>query len=180
MEPESRESLDVLFSLAYGELRRLASKIIQGDGCVTLTPTSLVNEAWLKLARTPAVAQTSPLHFKRIAARAMRQVLVEAARRRATQIRGNGAFLVSFDEFHVFPATVPRARDVLALDSALDELSKLAPRQARLIEDRFFGGLDVEESANLLGISRATAMREWRLARAWLACRIGDSLDTAT
>src|SRR5262245_58378415 len=95
---DDREALDRLFSLTYEELRRLAQSVRRDDPGATLSPTALVNEAWLKLAGSPAVAHTSPLHFKRIAARAMRQVLVEAARRRNAHKRGGGAPVVTFDE----------------------------------------------------------------------------------
>jgi RNA polymerase sigma factor (TIGR02999 family) len=176
VEAEDREALDVLFGIAYAELRRIASGVLRGDANATLTPTSLVNEAWFKLARRPEVAQTSLLHFKRIAARAMRQVLVEAARRRSAQIRGNGSLKVSLDDIEIGASANEKGKDILALDAALDELNRISPRQARLVEGRFFGGLDIEESAESLGVSRATVMREWRSARAWLACRIQESL----
>src|SRR5678815_3791788 len=93
-----RRALDDLFSAAYEELRRLAASVRRNDPAATLSPTALVNEAWLKLADSPSVADTSPLHFKRIAARAMRQVLVEAARRRTADKRGGGAAVVTFDD----------------------------------------------------------------------------------
>jgi len=163
-----REALDEVFSLAYEELRRLAASVRRGDPSATLTPTALVNEAWLKLSATPAVAQTSHLHFRRIAARAMRQVLVEAARRRRAQKRGGpDAAFVTFDES--LADGVDWAADVLGLDEALEGLARLHPRQALLVESRFFGGLDVAETARLLDVSEATVLRDWRAARAWLA-----------
>lgn len=177
MVGDEREALDVLFSLTYGELRRIASRVLGSRGPATLTPTSLVNEAWFKLARSPAVAQTSPLHFKRIAARAMRQVLVETARRRMAQVRGSGAIQVVFDEQLMSGSGVPDGKDVLALDAALEELTRISPRQAKLVEGRFFGGLDFDESAKLLGVSLATVKRDWRYARAWLACHIEQSIE---
>jgi RNA polymerase sigma-70 factor, ECF subfamily len=169
--PDERQALDQLFSATYEELRRLAARVRQGDPSATLNPTALVNEAWLKLARSPAVASTSRLHFKRIAARAMRQVLVEAARRRHALKRGGPqAMLVTFDDSsHESAAWVA---DLLVLDEALDELARLSPRQARLVESRFFGGFDVAETALLLGVSEATVSRDWRAARAWLAQRL--------
>ena len=97
-ERAERRALDDLFSAAYEELRRLAASVRRDDPAATISPTALVNEAWLKLADTPAVARTSPLHFKRIAARAMRQVLVEAARRRNAEKRGGGVAVVTFDD----------------------------------------------------------------------------------
>lgn len=162
-----RRALDELFSVTYEELRRLASIVRRNDPSATLSPTALVNEAWLKLADSPHVASTSRLHFKRIAARAMRQVLVEAARRRNARKRGGGLALVTFDDA---ACQVPTsAEEVVALDVALDELSRLQPRQALMVESRFFGGLDIAETAALLEVSEATVLRDWRAARAWLA-----------
>jgi RNA polymerase sigma factor (TIGR02999 family) len=163
-----RQALDQLFSLAYEELRRLASSVKRGDPSNTLSPTALVNEAWLKLANSPDVASTSPLHFKRIAARAMRQLLVEAARRRNAHKRGGDgeAIFVSFDE-SIDGATTP-PHNLLALDAALTELARLEPRQALIVESRFFGGLEVSEISSLIGVSEATILRDWRAAKAWL------------
>src|SRR3954470_17975498 len=138
MAPE-RTALDDLFSVTYEELRRLASSVKRSDQSVTLTPTALVNEAWLKLASSPRFASTSRLHFKRIAARAMRQVLVEAARRRHAEKRGGpDAVMIAMDES--IPAGGNVAAEVLALDSALQELARVEPRQASVVELRFFGG----------------------------------------
>jgi RNA polymerase sigma factor (TIGR02999 family) len=165
---EDRRALDHLFSATYEELRRLASTVRRGDPSITLNPTALVNEAWLKLAGSPQVGQSSRLHFKRIAARAMRQVLVEAARRRKARKRGgDAAVVVTFDEDLDAAQTV--GEDLLALDTALDELARIAPRQATMVESRFFGGLDVTETAALLQVSEATILRDWRAAKAWLS-----------
>jgi RNA polymerase sigma-70 factor, ECF subfamily len=167
-----RDALDDLFSLTYQELRRLASSVRRNDWNATLSPTALVNEAWLKLAASPGFRSASPLHFKRIAARAMRQVLVEAARRRQSDKRGgNGdVCMVTFDE--ALDQVVTTSRDLLALDTALDSLAQVNPRQAVMIESRYFGGLDVAETAALLGVSEATILRDWRVAKAWLAEQI--------
>lgn len=165
-----RRALDALFSDAYEELRRLAATVRQGDPSATLSPTALVNEAWIKLADSPHVAQTSRLHFKRIAARAMRQVLIEAARRRQADKRGGGIPFVTFEES--MGETTTAADELLALNEALDELGRLSPRQATMVEARFFGGLDLRETAELLGVSEATVVRDWRLARAWLASEL--------
>jgi RNA polymerase sigma factor (TIGR02999 family) len=165
---EDRVELDYLFSVTYEELRRLASSVKRGDPNATLSPTTLVNEAWLKLANARGLPKTSPLHFKRIAARAMRQVLVEAARRRNAQKRGGGALVtIAFDDS--LGSAASWGTDLLALDAALDELATLEPRQAVLVESRFFGGLTVAETAKLLEVSEATILRDWRAARAWLA-----------
>jgi RNA polymerase sigma factor (TIGR02999 family) len=162
-------SLDELFSATYEELRRLAMSVRRRDGSLTLNPTALVNEAWLKLARSPDLRFDSPLHFKRVAARAMRQLLVEAARRRLATKRGGDAAVqwVTFDEL-VHQRDVCE-RELIALDAALDELAEAEPRQAEMIECRFFGGQSVAEAAAALGVSEATLARDWRVARAWLA-----------
>ena len=163
-----RKALDQLFSATYEELRRLASSVRRGDPSATLSPTALVNEAWLKLAKSPDVGATSRLHFKRIAARAMRQLLVEAARRRNSDKRGGGAEItVIFDDT---PQKKPSGgEELLALNTALDSLARMNPRQAEMVESRFFGGLDVPETAALLEVSEATVLRDWRAAKAWLA-----------
>ncbi|HTS87054.1 MAG TPA: ECF-type sigma factor [Gemmatimonadales bacterium] len=166
----NREALNALFSATYEELRRLAAAVKRGDPSATLTPTALVNEAWLKLAESPAFAPVSRLHFKRIAARAMRQVLIEAARRRKANKRGGDAVLVTFDES--LDQAGGSSRELLALDEALERLTRLNPRQAMMVECRFFGGLDVTETAQLLGVSEATILRDWRAARAWLAVEL--------
>lgn len=164
-----RRALDDLFTVAYEELRRLASSVRRHDGSVTLSPTALVNEAWLKLAHSPHVAATSRLHFKRIAARAMRQVLIEAARRRKASKRGGGAAaaFVTFDESMEDMAA--SGKELLALDAALEELGRIHPRQAQVVEARFFGGCDIRETAGMLDVSEATILRDWRVARAWLS-----------
>lgn len=162
-----RKELDELFSHAYEELRRLASSVRRHDPSATLSPTALVNEAWIKLARSPDLAAESRLHFKRIAARAMRQLLVEAARRRNANKRGGEeAVYVTFDE--ALTQRPASGKELIALDEALEELARANPRQAVMVESRFFGGLDLAETAALLGVSEATVLRDWRAARAWL------------
>jgi RNA polymerase sigma factor (TIGR02999 family) len=170
MSPEDDPSIDELFSLAYEELRRLAASVKRHDASATLNPTALVHEAWLKLMRSPPNRPISQLHFKRIAARAMRQVLVEAARRRNAEKRGGGALFVTFDE--AAADAVSSSDEVLALDEALDELARVNQRQAMMVESRFFGGLGVPDTAELLGVSEATVLRDWRAARAWLAAEL--------
>jgi RNA polymerase sigma factor (TIGR02999 family) len=164
----SREALDQLFSVTYEELRRLASAVRRGDPSATLSPTALVNEAWLKLAKSPEIGATSRLHFKRIAARAMRQLLVEAARRRNADKRGGGAEVtVLFDD--AVKKSPSGGDELLALDHALETLAEMNPRQAVMVESRFFGGLDIPETAAMLEVSEATVLRDWRAAKAWLA-----------
>jgi RNA polymerase sigma factor (TIGR02999 family) len=164
-----RRGLNELFSLTYEQPRRLASSVKRSDQGATLNPTALVNEAWLKLAGSPHLASASPLHFKRIAARAMRQLLVEAARRRNADKRGGNddVTFITFDES--LAAQPSCGRELLALDAALEELASIQPRQAIMVESRFFGGLDMNEIASLLGVSEATILRDWRAAKAWLA-----------
>ena len=159
--------LEELFGAAYEELRRLASAVKRDDRNASLSPTTLVNEAFLKLANAPRFKALSHLHFKRIVARAMRQVLVEAARRRNADKRGGpGVIFVTWDDSI---AGVTSSDDVIALDNALESLAKLQPRQAEMVVCRFFGGLDVSETAALLDVSEATILRDWRAAKAWLA-----------
>ncbi|HVQ13671.1 MAG TPA: ECF-type sigma factor [Vicinamibacterales bacterium] len=171
MTSSSEPPLEDLFSAAYEELRRLASAVKRDDRNATVSPTTLVNEAFLKLASGPRFKAMSPLHFKRIAARAMRQVLVEAARRRhALKRGGDGVIFVTLDES--LAAGLASTSEVLALDAALERLAQLHPRQAEMVVCRFFGGLDVMETAALLEVSEATILRDWRAAKAWLAREI--------
>ncbi len=162
-----RRALDHVFSVTYEELRRLASSVRRSDPNASLSPTTLVNEAWLKLRNSPGLGNVPRLHFKRIAARAMRQVLIEAARKRKAQKRGGGVASVTFDEAAAQTPTGPD--QLLSLEVALEDLARLEPRQALVVESRFFGGFDAAESAELLGVSEATILRDWRAAKAWLA-----------
>lgn len=169
-EQPYREDVNALFSAAYEELRHLAAQVRKLDSGQTLNPTALVNEAYVKLVKSLRVQPESRLHFKRIAARAMRQVLVEASRRRKSLKRGGEHDLVTFDEAR--EARPARPDEVLALDVALDQLAKASPRQAVLVECRFFGGFDARETAQLLQVSESTIDRDWRSAKAWLSLQI--------
>lgn len=162
-----RRALDSLFSAAYEELKRLASSVRRSDVHATLSPTTLVNEAWLKLSASASFDALSPLHFKRIAARAMRQVLVDAARRKKAARHGGETTLVTFDES--VRSITSDSDQLMALDAAMKELALINPRQAMMVETRFFGGLGIPEIAELLHVSEATVLRDWRAARAWLA-----------
>jgi RNA polymerase sigma factor (TIGR02999 family) len=166
-ESASRAALDDLFSRTYEELRRLASSVRRHDRLATVGPTALVNEAWIKMAHAPPGVLHSHLHFKRVAARAMRQVLVESARRRHAGKRGAGAVMVTLGDG--VDRADASAADVLAIDAALSDLARLSARQAAIVEHRFFGGFAIAEIAELLGLSEATVERDWRAARAWLA-----------
>lgn len=173
-----RDAVNRLFDAAYEELKRLASAVRRGDRSATLTPTALVNEAWLKLSASPALGHLSRLEFKRIAARAMRQVLIEAARRRNAGKRGGGQAVVTFDEALDQPDAT--SEELLQLHDALEALARLNPRQAAMVEGRFFGGLEIPEIAELLGVSEATVLRDWRAARAWLAWELRGSASGAS
>jgi RNA polymerase sigma-70 factor, ECF subfamily len=169
-----QSALDRLTPLVYGELRRLACKFMQQERPDhTLQATALVNEAYLRLIDIRAVDWQDRAHFMAIAAQTMRRVLVDAARARAAQKRGGdmervdpGTSGVDLDGMPA-PGT-DRALELCALDEALDALARMDSRRAKVIELRFFGGLTVEETAEILQISPQSVMRDWRLARAWL------------
>ena len=162
------QHLDTFFAATYEDLRRLAALVKRRHKSATLNPTALVHEVWLKISSPRGVNAVSELHFKRIAAKAMRQVLIDNARRRKTSKRGgpNGV-LVTMD-FSAEPVTIAED-ELIALDVSLDKLALMNPRQAAVVESRFFGGLEMAEIAELLGISEATVLRDWRAAKAWLA-----------
>ena len=157
-----------LYALLYAELRRQAGRYMRRERRHhSLQPTGLVHEAYLRLAGSPDLAWHSRGHFFAIAARVMRQVLVDHARRRRAAKREG--FRVTLTE-GAAPAAAPL--DVLDLEEALTELTALDPRQARVVELRYFAGLDVEETAEALGLSARTVKREWQTARAWLQQRL--------
>ena len=162
---------DRLFPLLYSELRRQAGRYMRRERrCHTLQPSGLVHEAYLRLANAPDLDWHDRAHFFAIAAKVMRQVLVDhARRRRAAQREG---CLVTFDDADA-PVDAPLdPPELLDLENALRELAALDPRQARVVELRFFGGLDVQETADVLGLSERTVKREWQTARAWLQHRL--------
>ena len=160
------EAFDALYDGVYDELRRLAHVVRGGRAGATLNTTALVHEAYLHLLPSQDLSWQDRAHFFGVAARAMRQVLVQAARRRMAEKRGGGAVQVTFDErLHEAPI---RLDEILTLDEALTRLEALDPRQARIVESRFFAGLSVEETAQALGIGTATVKRDWRAARAFL------------
>jgi RNA polymerase sigma factor (TIGR02999 family) len=169
---QERRALDDVFSLIYEELRRLASFVRRCDGSLTLNSTALVHEAWLKLKDSPHLAATSVPHFKAIAAKAMRHVLVDAARRRNARKRSAGE-VVSITPGGSTAAGIASCDvELLALDTALGKLGGLNARQAQVVEYRFFGGLSVSETAALLHVSESVVERDWRAAKAWLVSAI--------
>ncbi|MGH7626796.1 MAG: ECF-type sigma factor [Gemmatimonadaceae bacterium] len=160
-------AFDQLFTCVYDELHGLAHVVRAGRGTETIDTTALVHEAYLKLLPSASLEWQDRKHFLAVAARAMRQVLMAAARDRLAQKRGGGEVMVTFDE-GVHGMSV-RVEELLDLDDALHRLALLDERQARIVEYRFFAGLNVEETARALGLSVPTVNRDWRAARAWLA-----------
>ncbi len=160
------QALSALVPLVYDELRKLAAAHLRRERPGTLQATALVNEVYLRLLQDSELSWQNRAHFFGIAARSMRQILVERARARGAVKRGGGQLRVTLDAALV-PA--PEATfDMEALDDALTRLGALDPDLARLVEVRFFGGLSIEEAAESLGVSPATVKRRWSLARAWL------------
>ncbi len=161
-------ALDQLVPVVYQKLRRLARHYMAGQRPGhTLQPTALVNEAYMRLVDCEQVNWKDRAHFFAISARMMRRVLVEFARARQYQKRGAGARKTSLDEGVI--ASPQRGQDLVALDDALQALAAEYPRQAQVVELRFFGGLNVEETAEVLHVSAITVMRDWQLAKVWLA-----------
>ena len=169
-----QHALDAMWPEVYQELRRLASHYVRGERPdLTLQPTALVHEAYVRLLREANTSWENRAHFCAIAANAMRQILVEQARAHKALKRGGDHLRVTFvDELPVADTGDP---DVEALDEALLALAALEPRQARLVELRYFGGLTIEEAARELGVAPATAKRDWNVARAWLRRRLAPS-----
>ena len=161
-------SLDALLPLVYDELRRRAGAYLRNERAGhTLQPTALVHEAYLKLVGGSTIDWKDRAHFFGVAARAMRQVLVDHARARDTVKRGEGQVRVELDAAGDVAAPA-RSLDLLDLDRALSKLAALDERQSRLVELRLFAGLTIEESAEVLRISHATVSREWKHAEVWL------------
>jgi RNA polymerase sigma factor (TIGR02999 family) len=163
----NEEARDALIPVVYGELRRLARRHLWRERPDhTLQSAALVNEAYLRLVRQDVPQWQNRAHFFGVAAQLMRHILVDHARNRMAAKRGGSAPRLVLDP-ELAPAQNPEI-DLVALDDALGRLSTLDPQQGRLIELRFFGGLSIEETAVVLGISPATVKREWATARAWM------------
>jgi RNA polymerase sigma factor (TIGR02999 family) len=162
-----REALERLMPLVYGELHRLAQRYLRRERSDhTLQSTALVHEAYLKMVDQKNVRWQNRAHFFGVAAQSIRHILVDHARSHLAAKRGAGAAKLSLDEAIGVPEK--KEVDLLALDQALEGLAALDPQQGRIVELRFFGGLSIEETAEVLHISSATVKRDWVMAKAWL------------
>jgi RNA polymerase sigma factor (TIGR02999 family) len=172
-----KSALEKLMPLVYQELRRLAKRYMRQERAGhTLQTTALVNEAYLRLVDWKDVRWQNRAHFFGVAAQMMRRILVDFARSRQYAKRGGGALEVSLDEAAVF--STERGADLVALDDALQSLAALDERKSRVVELRFFGGLSVAETAEVLKVSPETVMRDWKLAKVWLMREIsGEQHD---
>ena len=168
------QARDRLTALVYGELRRLARRYMRRERVgATLQTTALVNEAYLRLVDLKVVGWQDRTHFFAVSAQVMRRILVDAARAR-TSIKRGGLFRRAEHSSAIDLNEIPsvdssRGAEIIAVDDALEELARIDPRKARVVELRFFGGLSVEETAAVLRISPQSVMRDWKLAKAWLA-----------
>ena len=160
--------MDELFNVVYAELRRIAARQLRGERAGhTLCTTALVNEAWLELAKLDRMRWQSRAHFLALAAQAMRRVLIDYAVARRRQKRGSGRPIEPLED-EALAVAMERGEDLIQLDEALELLTGINERHARIVECRFYGGMNVDEIAEALGISPATVKRDWALARAWL------------
>jgi RNA polymerase sigma factor (TIGR02999 family) len=167
----NREAAAGLMPLVYDELRGLARGYLQRERADhTLQATALVHEAYLRLVDQRTTTWRNRAHFFGVAAQLMRRILVDHARRHRREKRGGAWDKVEFDE--ALAPSVSRNLDVIALDDALNDLTKLNPQHGRIVELRFFGGLTIEEVAEVLDLSQRTVEREWRMAQAWLRRQI--------
>lgn len=173
----SQAALDRLTPLVYAELHRMARRHMRKERENTLQTTALVHEAYLRLVDAKGLACQDRTHFFSLSAQIMRRILVDGARARVSAKRGGDAppldhsEAINLDE--IAGNASPKSAEVLALDQALDDLARVDARKARVIELRFFGGLSVEETAEVLQISAQSVMRDWKLARAWLVRELG-------
>lgn len=168
-----REAAEELAPIVYEEFRRIAERAMAREGPDhTLQPTALVNECYLRLIDQDRVKWRSRTHFFAIGARAMRRILVDHARKKLRDKRGGGRHRITLDEAVALSAR--RDEDVLAVDEALTELVELDPRQAEIVELRFFGGLTMAEVAESLGVSKRTVEADWTMVRAWLRRKLSE------
>ncbi|MGB7924176.1 MAG: sigma-70 family RNA polymerase sigma factor [Pyrinomonadaceae bacterium] len=167
LENGDKEALDKLLPLVYDELRRLADHYLRRERADhTLQATALVHEAYMRLVDQKNVRWQNRAHFFGVAAQMMRRILVDHARALQTTKRGSGGIKLALDD--IAEMAEEKATDMIALDEALTELEALDPQKSRIVELRFFGGLSIEETAEVLGLGTATIIRQWRMAKAWL------------
>lgn len=172
-EAESPGAADRLYRLVYDELRGVAARRLAGERADhTLTPTALVHEAYVRLVDQDRVEWAGRAHFFGIAARMMRRILVDHARRRQADRRGGGSVHVTLS--HASGEEDERIHDLLSLHQVLERLAALDERQANVVELRFFGGLDVPETAHALDVSESTVKRDWVFAQAWLQAELAN------
>lgn len=163
----NRASADVLLSLVYDELRKIASQYLRKERSGhTLQPTALVHEAYMKLIDISDINWQDRAHFFAVSANVMRHILVDHARAKLAEKRGGEAERIALDD--AISLSTEQNIDLVELDEALKELAGFDEQQSRIVELRFFGGLTIEETAHVLGISPATVKREWSMAKAWL------------
>ena len=185
-QPGDREGFDEHFALVYQELRRLAEQQRRRwDGEHSLNTTALVHEAYLRLGQQPGTTWRDRSHFAAVAAKAMRQILIDQARRKHAAKRGAGQAHVSLEEIETALSGEGDVADagvdvLVALDEALQRLSERDPRQARIVECRFFGAMAIHETADALGVSAATVKRGWAMAQAWLHRELSRSLGASS
>lgn len=161
--------LEDLLPLIYDELRQLASRYLRRERRDhTLQPTALVHEAYMKLVDQTQVRWQNRAHFFGVAAQIMRRILVDHARRHTAEKRGGAAEVLPLEEEILVVASDEKGVELLALDEALENLAKIDPQKSKIVELRYFGGLSVEETAEVMGVSAITIKRQWRMAKAWL------------
>jgi len=166
-----REVIDEILPLIYGELKRIAANYLRRERSDhTLQPTALVNEAYIKMIDITQVSWQNKAHFIGVAANQMRRILVDHARERNAQKRGGELQIVTLNE--EIDKGDEQSTDLIALDEALDELAKMDAVKARIVELRYFGGLTMDEVAEVLGVSTITVKRHWKMAKAWLYGRL--------
>ncbi|HEX8197155.1 MAG TPA: sigma-70 family RNA polymerase sigma factor [Pyrinomonadaceae bacterium] len=167
--------LDDLLPLIYGELRQLANRYLRRERSDhTLQPTALVHEAYLKLVDQKNVRWQNRAHFFGVAANMMRRILVDHARKHTADKRGGDAEVLPLEEEILVVSSDEKSMELLALDEALENLAKIDEQKSRIVELRYFGGLSVEETAEVLGVSPITVKRQWRMAKAWLYGQISS------
>ena len=173
-----QSALERLTPIVYAELHRLARRNLAGEreGHL-LQPSALVNEAFLRLIGGAPVEWANRTHFFAVSARLMRQILIDFARAQDTGKRGHRTPHVDLSDVKDLPRDARSPVDLIDLDAALDELAKLDPRQAQVVELRYFGGLENAEIGVALGVSEPTVVRDWRVARAWLYARLQPRND---